>query len=120
MKISTLILTIIASIIFQSVSSLAFDTTELYIVKSEQTNQTAMLLPEGHSIVEVFGTNNETITCTFIDKLTHDVADMSENTDRCVSRANLKDPRSILIRVTNNTDKDIEYRIWTHDTKTNN
>lgn len=106
---------IASSILFLSATAFAYDMTYMFSAKAHQTSQMVVHLPTGKSTVEVFGSNNETISCTFIDRGTGNIAYESKDTTRCVGNANLGLPASMLAKITNNGDRDIDYRIWVHD-----
>jgi len=114
MKLFTPILT---AILLFSATALAYDMTYLSSVKAHTTRQVNVDLPSGKSTVEVWATGNEKITCTFIDKGTGNVAYESKDTQRCVGNANLSLPVTMLAKVSNNGDKDIDIRIQVRDSK---
>ena len=108
---------ILAAILFISTTALAYDWTYVGPVKAHSTREKVVDLPSGKSIVEVWAVGDEKITCVFVDKGTGNVAYEAKDTIRCVGGANLALPARILVRITNNGDKDIESRIQVRDVK---
>lgn len=113
MKFTTIIGT---AILFISSTALAYDMTSLLTVKANQSNESVVSLPEGRSTVEVWSTGGEKISCVFIDRSNGAVAYESKDTTRCVGRADLSLPAHMLAKITNNGNKDLDIRIWVHDT----
>lgn len=113
MKFPTIIAT---AILFLSATAMAYDQTYLSRIKATQTREVLVELPNGKSTVEVWGTDKENISCTFIDRGTGNVAYESKDTQRCVGRADLSLPAHMLAKITNNGNKDLDVRIWVHDT----
>jgi hypothetical protein len=113
MKFPSIIAT---AILFLSGTALAYDMTYMSSLKANQTKQVTVELPSGKSTVEVWATDNEKISCQFIDRGTGNVAYESSDTQRCVGRADLSLPAHMLAKITNNGNKDLDFRIWVHDT----
>jgi hypothetical protein len=114
MKFSTLFG---AAIVFFSATALAGDMTYLSSAKSRETRSMLVDLPSGKSQVDVWGTDNETISCVFVDRGTGNVAYEATNVTRCVGTANLTLPTTIQAKITNNGNKDIQFRVWVRSTK---
>lgn len=107
---------IAASILFLSSVAYAYDMTYLSGVKAHDTKQVLVEIPQGKHTVEIWGTDGEMISCTLIDRGTGNVAYKADNVQRCVGRADLSLPANVLAKITNNGNKDLEFRIWVHDT----
>ena len=95
----------------------AYDWTHLANVKAHQTSQTVVELPGGKSTVEVWAHDNAEISCTFIDRGTGNVAYQATKVQRCVGQASLSLPATMTVRITNESNKDLDYRIWIHETR---
>lgn len=115
MKLSTMIGTV--AIVFIAGTALAYDTTTMSHLKPYGTTKLSVKIPEGKSAVEVWGTNNETISCTFYDPGTGNIAYQASNVGRCIGRADLSLPLVMPMKISTPENKEIDLRVWVHDDK---
>lgn len=104
-----------AAVLFIASTAMAYDMTYMSSLNPRETKSVAINLPAGKSMTEVWGTNGETISCTFIDPGTGNAAYQAKNVQRCVGRADLSLPSNLTVKITNSDMKSFEFRIWVHD-----
>lgn len=99
-------------------ASTAMANNETYMVHSHahETTQVAVDLPIGKSAVEVWGAGGESISCTFIDRATGNIAYEAHNVKRCLGLANTEDVVHLFVNVINGNDTDLDFKIWVHST----
>jgi len=104
------------SVFLLASTATAYDTTYMAHLHGHETMQMDIDLPEGKSTTEVWGTGNETISCTFIDLGNGNIAYKIKNVKRCVGVVNLDRPTHVSANITNNNNDDLDFKIWVHST----
>lgn len=106
---------LIAMIVLFTVSAFAHDMTYMGTVKPGGTKELVVQLPAGKSVVEVYGSNKEHMTCQFIDNRTGMVAFLDKDSVRCVGTSDLTLPANITVKISNLETTRLDFKIWVHD-----
>lgn len=94
---------------------LATDWTIVGPLKPHETVSRSVELEAGRSTVEVWSSVEGTkVSCRL---MTGSIVLESFNTDRCVFPMETNIPSSVRVQVINVSDRQVDYRIWVHDTK---
>lgn len=107
-----------ASLLLISASAYAVeDLTILGALKANQSVTRKVFLQEGKNTLEVFTGDNSKISCAFILEGYSTISVENNKTTRCVGNIALTRPLTLDVRVSNEENKDTDYRIWIHETK---
>lgn len=102
---------ILASSLFVTSHVSAKELTVLGVLQSHETRATSFKLQKGTTSLEVFSSyDNTKLTCEFVDGAGN-VGLVQRDVPRCVGNVKLNADDSMSVRVTNNSDKAIDYRI---------
>lgn len=106
------------SILLVSASAFAVeDLTILGALKAKQSVTRKVYLQEGKNTLEVFTGDASRISCAFPLEGYSSVSVENTKTTRCVGNLTVSRPLTLDVRVSNEENKDTEYRIWIHETK---
>jgi hypothetical protein len=110
-----LILTIAALASVSAASMLlARDATILGNLKSLDSVTKKVTLDKGESEIEVYSTYEKVdLTCQFFDS-SGNLALVQKNTDYCHGKSNLIKPDYVKLIITNNQDRNVDFRILVH------
>ena len=97
-----------------SVALAVEDWTILGALNAKQTVARKFDLDKGKNTVEVYSTNKTKISCGFVLDAAGNVGLDQKNTTRCVYNLNVSYSLNAEMHVTNEENKDTEYRIWIH------
>ena len=94
----------------------SYDLTKIVAgIPPHSVRRMEVAVPQGESLIEVWGTQKENISCTFMGSQ----GDIQErlHTDRCSLTTVAKTSDSLTLYLNNETETEIDVRVWIHDTK---
>lgn len=98
-------------------SVLSYNMTYMLSAKPHETKSVTIYVPAGWSSIEAWGTDNEIITCTFVDPVTKNVIYEIVNTKLCITNNASRHELSVILQIKNTTEKSAQLRAWVHDYK---
>jgi hypothetical protein len=106
-----------AIVCFSATALAAWDMTYMTHANAGETKELPLSIPSGKSQVDVWSADGNTISCTFVDRGTGNVAYEAKNVQRCVGTADLALPATAKAQITNNGTKETEIRVWVRTVK---
>ena len=104
--------------ILAATSAYAYDWTYPSAVKAHASTWTSVEVPTGPLVMQIVPNQGAHISCSVVDQATNKTLYQSHHVAMCMTNANAKEPHVVLIKITNESDEDITYKIMIHDPNT--